>query len=91
LKSGMSIARSSYSISTGRLRGRLWAATLRFGKVRFGSKGDMCAAKGQICFNPESGQLGMSALGQKRTWDVTTLHRLVNRPTYRTDDAVCGQ
>jgi hypothetical protein len=36
-------------------------------------------------------QLGMSALGQKRTWDVTTLDRLVNRPTYRTDDAVCGQ
>src|SRR5262249_50643384 len=28
---------------------------------------------------------------QKRTWDVTTLDRLVDRPTYRTDDAVCGQ
>jgi hypothetical protein len=41
LKSGMSIARSSYSISTGRLRGRLWAATLRFGNVRFGSKADI--------------------------------------------------
>jgi hypothetical protein len=27
----------------------------------------------------------------ERTWDVTTLDRLVDRPTYRTDDAVCCQ
>jgi hypothetical protein len=35
----------------------------------FGSKADMCDAKGHVRFTPESGheqQLGMSALGQKQ-------------------------
>ena len=46
---------------------------MRPGDVRFGSKADMCAAKGHVRFTPESGtcalQLGMSALGQKRTYE----------------------
>jgi hypothetical protein len=29
----------------------------RADNVRFGSKGEMCAAKGHVCFNPESGRL----------------------------------
>jgi hypothetical protein len=68
LKSGMSIARSSYSISTGRLRGRLWAATLRFGNVRFGSKADIGAAKCHVRFTANSSEIpqkAMSALPPK--------------------------
>jgi hypothetical protein len=41
--------------------------------VRFGSKGDMCAEKGHVCFYPRKRtcamQLGMYAKGQKRTSD----------------------
>jgi hypothetical protein len=59
LKSGMSIARSSYSISTGRLRAdcgqhpAVWQGPLWV-------KADMCAAKGHVCFNPESGHVRCS-------------------------------
>ena len=61
-------------------------------------KADILCVERDVRFTPKSGHVQCNSVcplwansGHCCDHVATTLDRLVNRPTYRTDDAVCGQ
>ena len=71
------IFRAPGRIDATRVHARASAKRATGSGVRFGSKADMCSAKGHVRFTPENGHVwrtSMSALCQKRTFGRHLLH-----------------